>query len=256
MEVVGPIARTVADAQLMLEVLSGPDVADRDSLLCAAVRERVPRRPRILYVPRIGAAPVDPAIAAHVDAAAAELEALGFEVASGDLPLPIDELTDAWPDIARVGIARALRGYGQRADLAGDNARALASAGEGCAAVRLFEIIELIASLRARAAAVFESWDVILSPAAAALPWPAAEAWPERIDGQPVGPRGHAVYSGWVNACGNPAVSLPCTPSADGLPIGVQLVARYGCDRALLALAARFEARAPWADRWPSLVTV
>lgn len=66
-----------------------------------------------------------------------------------------------------------------------------------------------------------------------------------------MGPRGHAIFTGWVNAAGLPALALPTTPSAEGLPIGVQLIADHGCDAALLELAARFEAGAPQGWRWP-----
>jgi aspartyl-tRNA(Asn)/glutamyl-tRNA(Gln) amidotransferase subunit A len=94
---------------------------------------------------------------------------------------------------------------------------------------------------------------VLLLPAAAALPWPAAEAYPPVIDGQEVGPRGHAVYTGWVNAAGLPGLALPAEPARDGLPIGVQLIGPYGADERLFDLGAAYEAAAPWAQRWPSL---
>jgi aspartyl-tRNA(Asn)/glutamyl-tRNA(Gln) amidotransferase subunit A len=94
---------------------------------------------------------------------------------------------------------------------------------------------------------------VIVMPSAAALPWPAQDAYPPRIDGREVGPRGHAIYTGWVNAAGLPALALPCAPARDGLPIGMQMIGRYGSDDRLLDLGAAYEAAHPWADRWPSL---
>ena len=107
--------------------------------------------------------------------------------------------------------------------------------------------------MRRDATALFEEVDVLVTPAVAALPWTAQAAYPTHIDGQQVGPRGHAVYTGWVNAAGLPALALPCAPSREGLPIGMQLIGAYGGDDRLLDLGAAYEAAHPWADRWPAL---
>jgi aspartyl-tRNA(Asn)/glutamyl-tRNA(Gln) amidotransferase subunit A len=85
------------------------------------------------------------------------------------------------------------------------------------------------------------------------MPWAADAVYPEVIEGRPVGPRGHAVYSGWVNAAALPALSLPVDPAPDGMPIGLHLVAGFGRDDGLLDLAEAMERRRPFADRWPAL---
>ena len=79
------------------------------------------------------------------------------------------------------------------------------------------------------------------------------DAYPMHIVPQEVRPRGHAVYTGWVNAAGPPGLALPCAPSREGLPIGMQLIGAYGSDDQLLDLGAAFEAAQPWTDRWPEL---
>jgi aspartyl-tRNA(Asn)/glutamyl-tRNA(Gln) amidotransferase subunit A len=61
------------------------------------------------------------------------------------------------------------------------------------------------------------------------------------------------VYTGWVNAAGLPGLALPCAPSREGLPIGMQLIGAYGADDQLLALGSDFEAAQPWGARWPEL---
>ena len=53
------------------------------------------------------------------------------------------------------------------------------------------------------------------------------------------------------NITGQPAISLPVHQSADGLPIGVQLVAAPGREDVLIRVAAQLEAAVPWADRRP-----
>jgi aspartyl-tRNA(Asn)/glutamyl-tRNA(Gln) amidotransferase subunit A len=94
---------------------------------------------------------------------------------------------------------------------------------------------------------------VILTPCIAALPWPADATHPESIDGKPVGPRGHAVFTAFANAGGLPGISIPARPSGSGLPIAMQLVTDFGKDELLLSLAAQYERAHPWADLWPSI---
>jgi aspartyl-tRNA(Asn)/glutamyl-tRNA(Gln) amidotransferase subunit A len=129
----------------------------------------------------------------------------------------------------------------------------MAALGQRVPAARLWHIVESVRRLRRDVALLFERVDVIALPSAAALPWPKADAYPPVIDGRPVGPRGHAVYTGWVNAAGLPALAVPCEPSSEGLPIGMQLVGGYGRDDLLLDLGEAFEAAQPWAHRWPTL---
>jgi aspartyl-tRNA(Asn)/glutamyl-tRNA(Gln) amidotransferase subunit A len=73
------------------------------------------------------------------------------------------------------------------------------------------------------------------------------------IANEEVGPRGHAIFTGFVNMPGCPGINIPATPSAAGLPIGFQLVAAPGRDDLLCAMAAQFEAAHPRADRRPAL---
>jgi aspartyl-tRNA(Asn)/glutamyl-tRNA(Gln) amidotransferase subunit A len=105
--------------------------------------------------------------------------------------------------------------------------------------------------LREQAARFFNAFDILMTPATAAQPWPLDQAYPPLIDGKPAGPRGHAIFTAWVNAAGLPAIALPAKPDARGMPIGFQLVGAHNSDDRLLAVAEAYEMAQPWIDRWP-----
>ncbi len=254
-EVIGPLARTVADARLMFDVLRGPAAVDRSSLAAAqaAAGSRAAGPLRILYVERMGVAPLDPQIAQSVGRAVAQLATLGHPVESGVLPLDLEFFAEAWPQIGQIGLASMFEQHPDWERQASPKYRDMAEAGRRLPGGRLWQIVERVKQLRRDCAAVFERVDVIVMPSVAALPWPAHDAYPPRIDGQDVGPRGHAIYTGWVNAAGLPSLAVPTAPSREGLPIGLQMIGPYGGDDGLFDLGAAFEAVAPWADRWPPL---
>lgn len=253
-EVVGPLTRTVGDAKMMFDVLRGPLPTDRRSYAAAGARHNVACEAlRILYVPTFDDAPVDHEVAASCSRAAEAFRRLGHIVSVGEMPLDIGFVAQAWPFIGQVGLARL---FSQRPDWrvgASPKYLEIAAQGEAHGAARLWSVQEQVQALRRDCAKVFQEYDVLITPAAAALPWAAQDAFPSVIAGCPVGPRGHAVFTGWINAAGLPAMALPTEPSASGLPIGIQLVGAYGADDLLFELGAAYEEIAPWANRWPSI---
>lgn len=259
LEVVGPIARRVRDAATMLDAIAGPDPRDRKSLFLPSDRRtadrlaEAPSARRILYVRKLGDHPLDPAVAASVDAAADTFAGLGHRVEEGTLPFDVEALNDAWPLIGEVGVAYLLQRHPKaRTELAAKFVE-MGDRGAAVPGSRYLEVLELIDGFRRDVAEAFRGIDVIMTPSAAALPWPADVPYPGTIDGQTVGPRGHAVYTGWVNACGHPGINLPASVAPNGLPIGFQIVGDFGADAQLLRLAAAYERTAPWSDRWPAL---
>ena len=250
LEVIGPIARTVEDTKLLFEAIAGADPRDRRSLFALAQESKKPLR--ILYVPRFGDAPLDPEIAQSVDAAARVL-AQFCELETVAMPLELAALNEFWPKFGAAGVAYVMAMHPGKEKLLGPRFQAMLDAGRKVGAGEYLAGIQVFEKLRTESEAVFQRWDIVMTPSAAALPWPAEQPYPELIDGKKVGPRGHAIYTGWVNACGIPAINLPCAPSRRGMPIGFQLAARFGADRLLLDLAARYEAAYPWRQSWPAI---
>ena len=255
-EVIGPIARTVGDLIVVTRALAEADARDPASLLlpwfAVPAASPVPKaRPkRILFVPAFAGHPVDPEIAASVAGAARVLAGLGHEVHEGKAPFDVQAVTAIQATIGPAGLAWLMQRH-KNAVPAMPALQAMATRGAGFTSQELFEALDGIARLRRTMAVFFETTDMILTPAAAALPWPKTQSHPPVIDGQPVGPRGHAVFTAFANIAGLPALALPCAASRAGLPIGFQLVGAPGTDGLLLGLGAAYEAAAPWADRWP-----
>ena len=245
-EVAGPIARCVDDVIAVMRVIGRN-----------RVREDVSPSARILYVPRFGDHPVDPQIAGLTDAAARDLAAMGYEVTKAERFDLAEAVNARWPLLSQVGLAwlvdhpQAVSGRRFDAALFGPAMQANAMAGRQASATDLFDLLFEVERLRGELAGVFDRCDFLLTPAAAALPWPAGDTHPAQIAGRDVGPRGHAIFTAFVNAAGLPAIALPCGFAGE-LPVGIQLVGREGDDDALLSLARRFERAHPW-QRFPAL---
>lgn len=250
-EVVGPIARSVADLAAVFGVIAGPSRLDHRSRRFGANGQATGKR--ILFVERLGDAPLDPVIAASVSRAADNLAALGYEVARGPLPFDIDRITQFWQSVGKVGLAKMAAADPAMRVKATPKYMAMADEGAAVSGTDFLAGLEVVGELRDATARAFETIDMIMTPSCAAMPWPKAEAFPPTIDGKPVGPRGHAVYTGWVNATGHPGISIPGPLSADGMPIGFQLIGDMGSDAALIETARAYEAAYPWADRFPKI---
>ena len=152
------------------------------------------------------------------------------------MPFDPDTVAAAWGTIAGAGLAWHLTKVADWRDRVAPSARALADAGGRHTASDLLDALAAAAQVRVAAAALFSRYDLLLWPATAALAWAAAEVFPTEIDGQPVGPRGHAAFTGWMNVAGLPSVTVPVAMTADAGGIGLQFVASNGRDRDLLAM--------------------
>jgi len=256
-EVVGGLARSSRDLQTLLEVLAGGTKA--------AVPEPTPcptRPARILVLPRFGQHPVQAGVRERLAQVAEGLQALGHELvqpASFDLA---DDLNQHWPSLNGVGLAWLLDtpaawarlGTGQPAPadlrLAGPVAQAALAAGRQGTAQSLFRLLAAIHVLQQTMRALFEQADFVLTPSTACVAWPLGVSHPEEIEGQAVGPRGHAVFTALANAAGLPAISLPAG-LVGGLPCGLQLIGPAGADAAVLALARQWEPVLRQGPFWP-----
>jgi amidase len=120
-----------------------------------------------------------------------------------------------------------------------DNIRA----GEHLTGADVARAYEQLTTLTEVARLFFERYDVLVLPTSQVPPFPADQEYPTAINGKTM-----ATYLDWMRSAyvitvtGCPAISVPGGTTADGLPVGVQLVTAHGTDRRLLEIAAALEA--------------
>jgi aspartyl-tRNA(Asn)/glutamyl-tRNA(Gln) amidotransferase subunit A len=248
-ETIGTLTHSVDDALALDAIMAGPDARDRRSLYAAA-----PPWPagaaRILYIPAFGDSPVDAEVAAATETIARQLADGGHAVLRESVFFDLEDVAHIWRVISRAGVAWLVAREGGRiGQLAGPSVKAMAADGETLTGAHYIDALERVAALRRHCAELFGRVDLVLTPTAAALPWPAETPYPDRIAGRPAGPRDHAIFTGWVNIAGLPSISLPVAISASGLPIGVQFTAGFGADAALLEFARGFAQNHPAPSR-------
>jgi amidase len=243
----GPMARNVGDLALLLSVLAGPDprapfaLGDPGTTFAPPVTGSLAGLRVAVSVDLGGAFAVDREVARVVREAADALADAGARV-SGDHPdlAPADEAfrtLRAWQFHASFADLLAEHPDGLKQSLA-DNVRA----GEGLTGADVARAFGLRTTVMETMRTFLDSYDVLVLPVSQVPPFPADQEYPTEVDGRPM-----ATYLDWmrsaylVTVTGCPAISVPAGTTADGLPVGVQLVAAHGRDRFLLEVAAAFE---------------
>jgi aspartyl-tRNA(Asn)/glutamyl-tRNA(Gln) amidotransferase subunit A len=100
-------------------------------------------------------------------------------------------------------------------------------------------------------AALFADLDVLLLPTAAVVGFAAEGPPPTVIDGVEVNPAMSVPFTMLANLCWNPAISVPAGCNSEGLPVGLQVVARRHHDQVPLRLARLLEQARPWPRHAP-----
>jgi Asp-tRNA(Asn)/Glu-tRNA(Gln) amidotransferase A subunit family amidase len=100
----------------------------------------------------------------------------------------------------------------------------------------------------------FERYELLLTPTTAVPPFAIGIDYPTEIAGRPVSsPLAWLPFTFPFSMTGQPAISVPCGWTREGLPVGLQIVGRRFADAAVLRAARMFEIASPWADRRPNL---
>lgn len=257
----GPMARTVEDIANLLAVQAGEN---------PAVPFPVPNRPfadllhtdlkgkRIAWLGAWGGAyPLEPGIAALCEAALQTFSTLGATVETLPPPFPAEKLWFAWTTLRAMLNSNGKRALyddpAKRAQLKPETVWEIEQ-GLTLSADAVYAASEIRSRWYAHAARLFDRFDAVLMPSAQVWPFPTDWRWPAEINGQPMD-----TYHRWmeivvpVSLIGLPALNIPVGFGANGLPMGMQLITRFGSDAATLALGHAYHQATDWPAKRPAL---
>lgn len=254
---VGPMSLSVSDSALAFDLLKGPDPADHLSLPAEATSYlQACSQPvdglRVGFAETLFGVAVDQPVAQTVGAAVDRI--------AHALPVQVTRVEPDWPDMTDVFeiIWTVGRGHTNR-DLAAARpdaldpglARMISECARFSARDYLFAL-KSRADFSAQVEALFEEIDLLLLPTMPILPFAADEPGPpERMTGRLVDWANWTPFTHPFNLTMQPAASLPCGFTPDGLPVGLQIVGpRFG-EANIFRLAAAIERLMPWRDRLP-----
>ena len=252
---IGPLTRSTLDAAMVLDVVAGYDPRDPNSRRSAATRfsrnlGRLQKDLRVAWTPDLGYAVADPEVMEAVVKAAGVFEALGcpVETASPDIQEPFEAFGPIVSADAYAAFGTLLES--KSAELS-EMPRRTIERGREVTGETYSRCLRRAEAIRAAAEDFFDNYDLLLTPATAVPAFPCGLR-PREVAGVRVsGLWGAFPFSVPFNISRQPAASVPIGESASGLPIGVQIVGRYGADRLVLQAAAALEEALPWAQRLP-----
>jgi amidase len=263
------VTRSVRDAAALLDQVRGPAPGELFWIAPPArpyaselgadpgrLRVRISTRPP-------SGVPVDPECRDGVERVAKVLASMGHEVESGEPPVPFEAFNQAvityFVSFGAKGVADLAAALGRSISTETVEATTLACY-EHAQRLTALDVIQADANrnlVNRTVGTWFETVDLLVTPTAAEPAWPLgyldandatldAPGWFDRVFGK-------APFTALFNLTGQPAVSLPLAESRAGLPIGIQLVARYGEEDLLFRVAHRLEEALPWKNRRPSV---
>ena len=246
LSVVGPMARSVADVALMLSGIAGPDARspiaiDESGSRFAAPLERDFKGVRVAWWKDLGGVPVDRRVRAAVDAQRRVFETLGCIVDEGE-----PDFTDFDAVFKTMRAIDFLAGVAPRVDGHRDQVKETIlweiERGERLTVSEIVWAETKRTELYHRMRQFMERYEFFVLPTVQVPPFSVDQPYVTEIDGVAMG-----TYIDWMKSCyyisivGNPAISVPCGVTPEGLPVGLQIVGRHRDDWGLLQMAHAFE---------------
>ncbi|MEM9330120.1 MAG: amidase [Pseudomonadota bacterium] len=254
----GPMARSVTDLAILLDVIAGPDPRLPHSILEKPRFEEAAKiQPKPKRIGWLGSwanyFPIEPEILSLCERALGVFSGLGHTVEDIELEFDPSSLWTSWTRLRSLAIAGSL---GDHYDSADENHLLKPEAIFEIEAGRQLSPVEILEASRIRSdwfcytAQAFEKWDAIVLPSAQVFPFDAEVNWPNKILNQDL-----TTYHKWMEVVvpasliGLPAINVPVGFSTTGLPMGMQIIGKRSADAELLSLGNAYHVE----TRWPQI---
>ena len=242
----GPMARTVQDAALMLSTIAGPDPRSPIAITepgsqFAQPLERNFKGVNIAWSQDLGLLPVDPQVTKVIEGQRNVFESLGCLIADRQPDFSdADEVFKVWRawyfELVLSGLLETQR------DKLKDSVVWNIEEGMKLTGPQLGAVERKRTELYHRVREFMQTYEFLVLPVSQVPPFDVRQRFIKEINGEKMG-----TYIDWMKSCyyittiGFPAISVPCGFTADGLPVGVQIVGRHQDDLGVLQLAYAFE---------------
>jgi len=257
----GPMTRTVRDAATLLQAMAGPDPRDPlsidappDEYLAACEGDLTGLR--VAWSGDLRYGPVDPEVRSIAEAAAKRFTAFGCT---------LEEDAPAWPnprefhktiyEVSQAG--RQIERYEEHPDWIEATLEQMIQHAKQVSALEHSKALLQRTVLYEHAHRFFETYDLLLTPQMPVGAWskePGPEEGPREIGGRPTPTMFDRLpFTYPFNLTGQPAATVPCGFTSEGLPVGLQIVGRWHAETTVLRASACFEAAQPWAAARPPL---
>ncbi len=254
---IGPITRTVKDAALMMDALKGPHMMDRysipdDGKSYLANVDDLPKKLKIAWTLDFGyTKAIDPVVEKAITASVEKFRQFGWDVSPVQIKVKNMEATfyTIYTSLFAFDLKPKLKEWADKMDP--DVVKMVS--GEWIPANDFIRAMDQRRKFHDTMLSYFKDFDILATPTVVTTAFELGTMFPGKIAGKSVSPTGWMPYTFPFNLTGQPAITVPCGFSPEGLPIGLQLVGKKFDDLLVLQAARAFETATPWHDKRPAL---
>lgn len=250
----GPVANSVADAALLLQIMSGYDHRD-SSTKNSPTRDYIDAlgkpvdKLRVAWSPDLGYAMSDPDVL-DLTHNAAKI----FDDVCAFVEEPGIKLDNPFPALGPIQSANTYTAYGhlyaEHKDRLMSGTIQRLEEGKKVTGTEYAYALHLVQILKYQVDRIFDDYDLLLTPS---MPTSAfiQGMQPTKVGNNPMGPGGYNAFNPVFNLTGHPAASIPCGFTNKETPVGLQIVGRHGEESNIFKAATEFEKRMPWRHKLP-----